>query len=215
MYTRAREPSLSVITGSRSRKWFSTCSPSVADCSEVPSRISRGRKDAAVVADLRESAQSAYGGSGGECLQIAVIDFRGKPCRSDLVESDVLCKLDGKAIGADGPVKGDEHLSLLGVSDALHTAQEPRSLRQQELLVIVRVKVGRQIDHDRPAESAVDVIGDHTLKNGSLEDTVKTALVGVEVVGGQCGVLAIRLCLNTGGLGGGRVTGHRSSGRAM
>ena len=34
-YTRAREPSLRVITGRRFRKWFNTCSPSAADCSEI------------------------------------------------------------------------------------------------------------------------------------------------------------------------------------
>ena len=86
-------------------------------------------------------------------------------------------------------MKSDEHLALLCIPDALHLAKQSGPLGQQQLLVIVRVKVGRQIDHDRSAEPAVDVIGDNTLQNRSLEEAVKTALVGVEVVGGQCRVV--------------------------
>ena len=51
----------------------------------------RGRvKDAAVVADLREAAQAADSGGGGERLQIAVIYLRCKAGRPDLVKADVL-----------------------------------------------------------------------------------------------------------------------------
>ena len=62
-------------------------------------------------------------------------------------------------------------------------AEQPRALRHQKLLVIVGVVVGRQHDQDRPAESAVDVVGDDSLKHRALEDAIEAALIGVEVVG--------------------------------
>ena len=51
-----------------------------------------------------------------------------------------------------------------------------------ELQVIVRVIVGGQHNQDRAVESAVDVVGDHTLKDGALEDAIEPSLVLVEVI---------------------------------
>src|SRR6185437_1372946 len=59
--------------------------------------------------------------------------------------------------------------------------------------MVMRVKVGRQGHHDRATETAVDVIGDNSLQNGSLKDPVQPAYVGIKVVGRQRGVLSICL----------------------
>ena len=142
----------------------------------MPLRISVEAKDAAVVADLREAAQAADRGGGGERLQVAVIDLGRKAGRADLVKTDVLGELKREPIGADGAMEGDEHLALLGVADALHVANQPRALRQEKLLMIVGVVVGGQHDHDRPAETAVDMVGDDAFQHRSLEDPVETAL---------------------------------------
>ena len=137
----------------------------------MPLRISvEGVEDAAVVADLGESAQAADGGGGGECLEVAVIDLGGKAGRPDLVEADVLVEVERESIRADGAMEGDEHLALLRVADALHGPNQPRSLRHQELLVVVGVVVGGQHDQDRAAEAAVDVVGDDAFKHRALED---------------------------------------------
>jgi hypothetical protein len=58
-------------------------------------------------------------------------------------------------------MKGDEHLTLLSVADALHRADQARTLRHEQLLVIVRVVIGCQHDQDWSAETAVDVVGDN------------------------------------------------------
>ena len=59
---------------------------------DAVANLRRRIEDAAVVADLREAAEPADRGGGGECLQIAVIDLGGKAGRPDLVEADVLCR---------------------------------------------------------------------------------------------------------------------------
>ena len=60
--------------------------------------------------------------------------------------------------------------------------------------MVVRVVVGGQHDQNRAAESAVDVIGDHTLKNSSLEDPIEPASIGIEVVAAPSGRLWHRPC---------------------
>lgn len=62
MYTRAREPSFSVIMGKRFKKWFKTCSPSSADSSEMPSRISAdGVQAACVTVEVMRCHRIAFG----------------------------------------------------------------------------------------------------------------------------------------------------------
>ena len=104
--------------------------------------------------------------------KIAVIDLGGKARRAQWIKADVLVEIEREAVRANGAMEGDKHLPLLGVAHALHRADQSRTLRHKELLVIVRVVVGRQHDQDRPAESAVDMVGDDAFEDRSLEDPV-------------------------------------------
>ena len=66
---------------------------------------------------------------------------------------------------------------------------------------------------DRAAEPAVDMIRDDTFENGSLEDSIEPALIGVEVITGHwiglrvglgwligSGLRRVRLCSATAGI---------------
>ena len=147
--------------------------------------LGRRIENAAVVADLGQSAQAANRGGGGERLGVSVIDLRRKAGGPDLVETKIFRQLKREAIGADGPVKRDEHLSLLSIPDAGDLAKQPSSLGEKELLMIVRVKIGRQIHHDGTVKAAINVVGNNSFKDRSLEDAIETALVSVEAVWGN------------------------------
>src|ERR1700722_953886 len=111
---------------------------------DAVSYLRRGCEHTPVVSDLGESAQAANSGGGGKRLQVSVVHLRCKSGGPDLVETDVLGKLQRKSIGADGAMKGDEHLALLGIADTLHISKQPGSLRKEKLLVIVGVEVSRE-----------------------------------------------------------------------
>src|SRR6266568_5612743 len=158
--------------------------------------LRRRIKDAAVVADLGQAAKAADGRCRAKGQQIPVIDLRGESCCAQWIETDVLVEVERKTIWAYCAVEGDEHLALLSVAHALHGADKPRTLRHQELLVVMRVIIGREHDQDRPAEPAVNVVGNNTLKNRALEDPVETALILVEVIRTHrvCLGCSLRLC---------------------
>ncbi len=84
-----------------------------------------------------------------KAMQVAVIYFGGKASRADRVEAEVLVEVEREAVRADGAMEGDKHLPLLGVADTLHSSDQARALRHEELLMIVGVVVGRQHDEDR------------------------------------------------------------------
>src|SRR5665213_1035818 len=92
-------------------------------------------------------------------------------------------------------MEGNEHLPLLRVPHTLHVPNEPRSLRHEELLVVVRVVVGGEHDEDRPTQPAVNVIRHDSLKDRSLEYPIEPSLVAVEVVPGHRVALAVTLRL--------------------
>src|SRR5579859_4652154 len=79
-------------------------------------------------------------------------------------------------------MKGYKHLSLLGIAHALYCADQPRPLRHEKLLMIVRVVVGGEHDQNRAAQPTVNMVGDNPFKYCSLEDAIKTALIVIEVV---------------------------------
>src|SRR6185312_7008673 len=110
-------------------------------------------------ADLRQASQPADSGCGGKRLEVTVTDFGGQASRPDLVEANIFVEVERKPIRADGAMKSDEHLALLRIPDTLDGPDQPRALRHQELLMVVRIVVGRQHDQDRAAETAVDVGG--------------------------------------------------------
>ena len=148
-------------------------------------------KNVAVISDLSESAQAADGGGGSECLKVAVIHFGGEAGGSDLVQTNVFVKVQRETIGANGAMERDEHFSLLGITDTLDSADQSRALRHQKLLVIVGVIIRGQHDENRAAETAVDMVGHNTLKDGSLKDAVEAALILIEAVRGhRIGVVA-------------------------
>jgi hypothetical protein len=150
--------------GQRLRKWLSTCSPSVADCPEMPLRISvdgTGHCRCCRSARVRPTRQPLRqrrtpGGSRDRHSSQGRSSQRVKP--------DVLVEVERETIRAHGTMEGHEHLPLLGVADTLHVPNEPRSLRHEELLVVVRVVVRREHDEDRPTQAAVDVIRHDSLK---------------------------------------------------
>ena len=108
--------------------------------------LGRRRKDATVVPNLRETAQTSDCSGGAKREQVAVIDFCRETSCADLIEAEVLVEVEGEAVRAYRTVEGHEHLPLLGVSDALNTSDQSRALRHQELLMVVRVVVRRQHD---------------------------------------------------------------------
>ncbi len=109
----------------------------------------------------------------------------------------------------------DEHLALLGVAHALNRADKTRSLRHEQLLVVMRVIIGREHDHDRPTETTVDVVGNDAFKNRALEDPVETALILIEVIRTHrvCLGCGLRLCWNW--LAGRCALGHLCCGRTL
>ena len=74
-------------------------------------------------------------------------------------------------------MEGHEHLALLSTVDTLHCSNQACSLGHEELLMVVRVVVGRQHHEDRASETVVDVIGHDSLKNSSLEDAIEASPV--------------------------------------
>src|SRR6185437_280585 len=134
--------------------------------------LGRWCKYGAVITDLCEATETADGGGGAECHQVAVVYLGGKAGRADLVEPDVLVEVEREPVRAYGPMERDEHLPLLGIPDALHSPNQAGALRHQELLVVVRVVVRRQHDKDGAGEAAVNVVGDDTLEYRTLEDPI-------------------------------------------
>src|SRR5260370_24054699 len=82
-------------------------------------------------------------------------------------------------------MESHEHLALLCIAHTLHGPDQASALRHEKLLMVVRVVVSRQHDQDRAGQTAVDMVGDDTLKHRSLEHSIETALVSVEVVPGH------------------------------
>ena len=120
--------------------------------------LRRRRKDTTVVPNLSKTTQASDRSGGAEGEQVAVIDFCRETSCTDLVEAEVLVEVEGEAVGAYCPVEGHEHLPLLGVPNALHTSNQSRALRHQELLMIVRVIIGRQHDEDRARKTSINMI---------------------------------------------------------
>jgi hypothetical protein len=171
--------------------------------------LGRWRKDAAVVADLGEAAQSANRCSGCEGFEVTVVDFGSEAGCADLVKADELRKLQREPVRADCAMEGDEHLALLFAADALHSSKQPRSLGQKKLLVIVGVEVRGQVQHDRASESAIDVVGDDRLQHRALEDPIQAPIVGVEVIRPhRIGLRARFRLLLWAGLGNGGLLGR-------
>ena len=108
-------------------------------------------------------------------------DFGGKAGRPYLVEADIFVEVERESIRANSAMKGDEHLALLRIADALYGPDQPRTLRHQEFLMVVGVVVGRKHDQNGPAETAIDVVRHDTFENRSLEDAVEATLILVEV----------------------------------
>ena len=79
-------------------------------------------------------------------------------------------------------MESHEKLPLLAASHVSNGPDKPRSLRHEELLMVVRVVVGGEHEENRAGESPVDVGGDDALKHAALEDPVKLTLVLIEVV---------------------------------
>ncbi len=97
--------------------------------------------------------KTANSRSRGECLEVAVIDLRGKAGSSQWVKSDVLVQFKREPIRAYGSMEGDKHLPLLGIADTLDGPDQPGSLRHEKLLVIVRIVVGGEHDQNRARSS--------------------------------------------------------------
>ena len=91
--------------------------------------LRRGIEDTVVVADLGQTADPANGHRRAKGQEIPVIDLGRKAGCPQRIESDVLVEVEREAVWADGPMKGNEHLPLLGVTHALHGTDEPRPLR--------------------------------------------------------------------------------------
>ena len=72
--------------------------------------------------------QTAYRRCRRERLQVAVVNLGGEAGRADRIESDVLVQLQREAVRADRTMEGNEHLSLLGVADALDCPDQPCTL---------------------------------------------------------------------------------------
>src|ERR1700679_1238067 len=103
--------------------------------------LSRRRKNAGAVADLGESAQTSDRCGCGERLQVSVVNFRCEASRSERIKAHVLIEFERESIRADSPMECDEHLALLCVAHALNRPNQPRTLRHEKLLVVVRVVV--------------------------------------------------------------------------
>jgi hypothetical protein len=88
-----------------------------------------------------------------------VIDFGGETSCADLVEAKVLIEIERKPVWAYSTMERDEHLPLLGVTNALHTTNQPCALRHEKLPVIVGVVIRRQHDEDWASQTPIDVIG--------------------------------------------------------
>ena len=72
--------------------------------------------------------------------------------------------------------------ALALAADALHGTDEARSLRHEQLLVVMRVVVRGEHDEDGAVETAVDVVRDYTFKHCALEDTEELPLILIERV---------------------------------
>jgi hypothetical protein len=118
-----------------------------------------GVQHASVVADLRQSADPAHCGGGGKGTQVMVVDVGRKPGRSERIKPGVLVQVDGKTIGAESAIEGDEKLPLTSPGHALNVPDKARSLRKKKLLVVMGVVVGREHHDHGTSETAVDVVG--------------------------------------------------------
>src|ERR1700733_1848415 len=92
-------------------------------------------------------------------------------------------------------MEGHEHLSLLGIADALDSADHAGALRHEKLLMVVGVVVSSQHDEDWSAHAAVNVAGNDSFKHCSFEDAIEATLIGVEIVAGHRVGFSIRFRL--------------------
>jgi hypothetical protein len=81
-------------------------------------------------------------------------------------------EVDRKAVGHDEPMKNHRQALLAVAFQFASFAQDPRSLRNQERLAVVRIEVGGHQTIDRTRETRRQPIGEHGFKDGAFQNAV-------------------------------------------
>src|SRR6185437_10768858 len=141
---------------------------------------------AEIIPDLREATDRAQREAHAEDLRVMVVHFVAEPCFADLTETVELVERNRIPVGHDEPVENHGEALLAELIDRLDFAEHAGALRNQKLLVVVRIDVRRHHAIDRAGESSVEPVGEDGFDDGALKEPVGFAPGGIEIVVGVC-----------------------------